>query len=200
MSAEIRAVQRALVNHLGVPLTIDGHAGPETQWAMAMALQPVERQMAVRRAQRHLGVLETGANVDPDGIIRDYLAECGINYPAAYCAAAASCWIAVPRVRIASAVLLGRRFPATESPQPGDLAWFPTGGGFGHIELVAGVDDDEVMTFGANVQNGFRCVRRLKAGLNFARTPFPVGDSPPPGVIRSAKVLVVKSGTLEGTR
>lgn len=197
---EIKAIQRALVNHLGVPLGIDGDAGPETLWAMAMALQPIERQLAVRRAQRHLGLLESSANVDPEGIIADYLAECGINYPAAYCAAAASCWLAIPRVRISSAVLLGRRFPATESPQPGDLAWFPTGGGFGHIELVGGVDDDEVMNFGANVQNGIRCVRRSRVGLNFARTPFPIGDSPPPGVIRSIKVPFVKNGTLVGTR
>ncbi len=197
----LRAVQRACVNHLGQPLVIDGKLGPETRWAIAASLQPIERQLAVRRAQRHLGLLETAPNVDPKGIIAAYLAECGISLPSAYCAAAASCWLAVPGVRLASAVALGKRWAACETPAFGDLAWYPTGGGFGHIEIVIGYnpETDEVMTIGANQNNGIRCIRRSVVGLNFTRAPFPVGDAPPLTIV-SPEVPFVRNGQLAGTR
>jgi hypothetical protein len=188
------------VNHLGQPLKIDGNPGPETRWALAAALQPIERQLAVRRAQRHLGLREDKApNVDSGGFIAQYLAECGVALPAAYCAAAGSCWLAVPGVRLAGAVRLGQAFPATDEPAFADGAWYPTGGGFGHWELVIGADEDFVMTIGANVQNGIRCVRRARVGLNFSRSPFPVGDGCPP-VIYSKAVPLVANGQRAGTR
>lgn len=196
MSLEIRAIQRALVNHLGKPLEIDGIAGPETQWAMAVQYLPIERQLAIRRAQRHLGIIETAPNVDSDGVIAQYLAECGIRSPAPYCAAACSCWLALPGVREPGARKLGQLFPATCDPIAGDLLWFPTGSWEAHIELVLGADDLEVMSAGANVSNGFRIVRRPKVGLNFSRTPLPLPalGTPTPGVIRRGVTLYTRPG------
>lgn len=194
------AVQRALVNHLGQPLDVDGNVGPETKWAIAAALQPIERQLAVRRAQRDLGLVEVGENSDPQGIIRAYLAECGVTLPSPYCAAAGSCWLAVPGVRIAGAVRFGSAFPATDDPTFADGAWYPTGGGLGHWELIIGADADFVMTIGANVSNGIRCSRRARSGLRFARSPFPVGDAPCPPVIYSPDVPLRANGQLAGTR
>ena len=170
------------MNHLGLPLRVDGDAGPETRWALAAALLQIERQLAIRRAQRHLGLVEASPNVDREGIIASYLLECGVKVPSAWCAAALSCWLAVPGIRIAGAQAIGRAFPAVKDPVAGDVFWYPTGEWEGHCGLVTGVGALDVMTIEGNSDNGQRCWRRLKAGLNFSR-PFPLGNDPGPETI-----------------
>ena len=60
-------------------------------------------------------------------------------------------------------------FPTTTLPFPGDVLFFPTGGGHGHCGIVIGVSADEVMTIEGNCSNAVRCVRRPRHGLRFAR-------------------------------
>jgi hypothetical protein len=124
------------------------------------------RHDIVGRAFVHEGHRETAEN---DSIlIRAWLRLCGITYPAPWCAAFAS-WCLGDRA-LAGALKLGRSFPATLSPQPGDLMYFATGGGAGHVGIVVAVAPSEVLCMEGNSANRVRLVRRLRSEVLFSRT------------------------------
>jgi hypothetical protein len=124
------------------------------------------RHDIVGRAFIHEGHKETAPN--DSLLIRAWLRQCGIDYPAAWCAAFAS-WCLGDR-NMAGAVKLGKSFPATLAPEPGDLMWFPTGGGKGHVGIVIAVDETEALCMEGNSANQVRLVRRLRSEVKFSRT------------------------------
>jgi hypothetical protein len=194
--------QAAHKNHLGERLKLDGTKGPQTRWALAFESLDPARQAVVRRAQAELGVAEvSGSNRDREGKIDRWLARCGVAPGLPWCAAFASYCLSGegrPGVALAGACALGRKFPATDSPVPGDLMWYPTDvKGHGHIGIVTGVTLSEVMCIEGNQRNAVRCVRRARGVVRFARVPLPTtGELPgiPPGV------TFAETAGLEGTR
>lgn len=192
---QVETFQRTHRNHLGQPLVVDGDPGPQTRWAMAVISLCHARQMIVRAAQQHLGLVEVpvASNDDPAGIIRAWLERCRAQPGDPWCAAAASWCLSqgLPtQVREGGAERLGKRFPPTLAPVAGDLFWYPVGprqpGGHqpAHVGVVGGADEREVMTFEGNCQNAYRITRRARAGLNFSRTVSDVSGNPP-GIVPS---------------
>lgn len=128
------------------------------------------RAEIVQRALSHVGHRETAENDSP--LIREWLERCGINEPAAWCAAFAS-WC-LEDVALAGAVKLGRAYPETHTPKPGDLMWFPTNDkGNGHVGIVVEVDEREALCVEGNSANRVRLVRRLRSEVRFSRTRGP---------------------------
>jgi hypothetical protein len=167
---DIHAFQAAHKNHLGKPLKVDGLWGPQSQWAFEFATLSPLRRAIVERAQKHIGLTEDppGSNRDPLGLIEDWLDDCRALPGQPWCAAFASHCLGT--VRIAGAQALGKHFPPTVSPYPGDVMWYPTEAWKGHCGIVIGATRDEVMTIEGNSDNAVRCVRRKRAGLHFATT------------------------------
>lgn len=200
--AEVEAFQRSHWNHLGHPLKVDGVAGPQTLWAHRFSTLCQARQTLLRSAQLNLSLVEVPprSNDDPHGIIRQWLKLCNAKPGDPWCAAAAS-WVLsqglARSVREGGAVRLGMMFPPTLEPVAGDLFWYPVGlrrGGFqpGHVGIVGGADDLEVMGYEGNCDNAYRCTRRPRAGLNFSRTVEDVSGLWP-GVVPS--VALAPGGT-----
>lgn len=188
-SEQVTAFQATHLSHLGKLLRIDGVLGPQTEWALDFETLSTGRRAIVRVAQVFLGLEEDppGSNTDPAGTIRDWLGNVGAHPGDPWCAAFASHCLGT--VRIASAQALGRHFPATLDPWPGDVLWYPTdatGHGHGHVEIVTGKSATETMSIGGNVANAVRCVRR------------PRGAPMPFGRIQYARVAVDTNGTCPG--
>lgn len=128
------------------------------------------RAEIVERALRHVGHRETAPN--DSELIREWLARCGIHDPAAWCAAFAS-WC-LEDVALAGAIKLGKAYPETHAPKPGDLMWFPTDDkGHGHVGIVVEVDEREALCVEGNSANMVRLVRRLRSEVRFSRTRPP---------------------------
>lgn len=165
----VRQFQAKHLNHLGRPLKADGVTGPQTEWALDFDTLSTTRRAIVRVAQAFLGLEEDpiGSNTDPAGTIRDWLLNVGAKAGDPWCAAFASHCLGT--VRIGGAQALGRRFPATTSPFPGDVLWFPTDVIHGHCGIVVGLSGSEVMSIEGNCQNAVRCVRRERGKVRFAR-------------------------------
>lgn len=136
------------------------------------------RAQIVERARLHVGHKEATPN--DSFLIRAWLRRCGVTKPSAWCAAFAS-WCVEEReqnggdelvdVKSASVLRLAALFPETSEPQPGDLMWFPTDDqGHGHVGIVVGVSDDEVLCIEGNSANRVRYVRRLRSEVRFAST------------------------------
>lgn len=179
---EVRAFQLRNGNHLGRPLAADGIVGPETAWALAFVTLDPERRRVVREAQQWLGLAEEppGSNTDRGGVITAWLQRSGAKPGDPWCAAAVSRWLGT--VMIAGAQRLGKHFPATALPLPGDVFWYPTTGGRGHCGIVTGVSTLEVMTIEGNLRHAVRSVRRPRAGLFFSRA-IANTDGQCPGVV-----------------
>jgi hypothetical protein len=188
---QLLAFQACNRNHIGVPLKADGIQGPETEWSLDFATICRERRAIVLTAQTLLGIEEAplGSNDEPSGALRRWLERCGAKRGDPWCAAFASRCIGA---RIASAQALGKAYPATSQPWPGDVMWFPTDGAHGHCGIVIGVDASEVMTIEGNLRHGVRVARRPRTGLRFSRV---VDDQSGtcPGVVPS--VLPAHGGT-----
>jgi uncharacterized protein (TIGR02594 family) len=146
------------------------------------------REEIVERARRHVGHREVTPNRSP--LIDEWIRRCKLDPAGAYpwCAAFAS-WCIEDRaerklggtlpVAEAGALRLGRSFPATTEPQPGDLMYFPTDDkGAGHIGIVVGVDPEEVLCIEGNSKNQVRIVRRLRSEVRFSSTRVEVWDGP----------------------
>lgn len=179
---EIRRFQESHYDWEGERLEPDGVLGPRTRWALAIARLDPRRQAIVARATACVGVTERGGtNRSKD--IDAWLERCGAPLGSAWCAAFASWCISVaglPTVKQAGAQALGRSMLATRAPVPGDVIWFKTGVWTGHCGIVVGVGPDEVATVEGNQRNAVRCLRRIRAEVNFAR----VVDVPtPPGLV-----------------
>jgi hypothetical protein len=143
------------------------------------------RQEIVERARLHVGHRETSNNRSP--LIDAWLRRCGLGPGYAWCAAFAS-WCVEDRlesfgtpgtglsrrespVKQAGALKLGRMFPATRDPQPGDIMYFATNDkGAGHVGVVVGGDEDRVLCVEGNSANSVRYVYRTRAEVLFART------------------------------
>lgn len=152
------------------------------------------RAEIVERARVHVGHTETAEN---DSIlIRAWLRLCGVVAPAPWCAAFAS-WCLGDRA-IAGALKLGRSFPATLNPQPGDLMYFGTGGVYGHIGIVVFVLPDRVFCIEGNSQNRIRFVCRLRSEVLFSRTRAEDWEGPPADFVPMSTPLVRVAR--EGTR
>lgn len=153
------------------------------EWIKAVdTLHPL-RRFVIRLALMFVGHSETGANVDSDGFIAGLLARCGIDTPAAWCAAFLSFVLGV--VPSASALLLTQRYKLTDSPMPGDVFSYPTEGGHGHCGLVVGVSPAMVATIEGNSGNAVRFQQRWRTqpGIKFYRL-LPLGSAKTvPGVI-----------------
>lgn len=138
----------------------------------------IPRAEIVDRALRHLGHAEVSPNRSP--LIDEWLRRCGLDPGNAYpwCAAFAS-WCISDRlsadggrtqVKTAGALALGALFQQTREPRPGDLMFFPTGGGKGHCGIVEHVSPDQVLCIEGNSENRVRRVRRARAEVSFAIT------------------------------
>lgn len=137
------------------------------------------REQIVERARLHVGHREVSPNRSP--LIDAWLRRCGLGPGYAWCAAFAS-WCVEERedrklggslpVAQAGAQNLGKLFPATPDPQPGDLMWFPLEAGAGHVGVVVGGDDsgERVLCVEGNSANQVRYVYRLRSEVRFART------------------------------
>ncbi len=194
--AALLAFQKTHLNHLGRPLKADGVLGAQTEWALDFDTLSTGRRAIVRLAQAFLGLEEEpiGTNTDPAGTIRDWLLNVGAHARDPWCAAFASHCLGT--VRIAGAQALGRRFPATTSPYPGDVMWYPTDVIRGHCGIVIGLSPSEVMTIEGNCDNAVRCVRRERARVRFGRV-FEETDGACPGVVPSVPPFNTNAG---GTR
>jgi hypothetical protein len=185
---DVRTFQRSAWDHLGAPLKVDGQLGPKTNWALAICTLSSARVAIISRAQGELGLEEVaGTNRHPN--IDAWLRRCGAPLGSPWCAAFASWCISAGTdvVAVAGAINLGKRFPATENPIPGDMFWYPTDReGHGHCGIVIGATLSEVMCIEGNQRNAVRCTRRSRDSLHFSRTaPVSPGASLagiPPGV------------------
>lgn len=184
---QIRDFQRVHLNHLARPLTVDGIAGPETEWALDFETLSGERQGVIVAAQERLGLTESppASNNDREGYIKAWLARCNAAPGVPWCAAFVSYCLTSGDVdvRIAGAQALAKRFPATLHPVAGDLLWYPTKGWQGHIGIVTGVSTLTVMSIEGNCNNAVRCVLRPRAAVRFARVFDDADDGP--GIVPS---------------
>jgi hypothetical protein len=193
----VKFFQAAHRDHRGRRLRVDGDLGPVTQWSIDFESLCEQRQRIIALAQVHLGLTEEppGSNDDPGGLIRGWLARAGAVPGDPWCAAFTSHCLSAGTpalVRQAGAVSLGRLFPPTAEPLPGDVFWYPVGSsGHGHVGLVLGVAPREVMTLEGNCENAVRCVRRSRfplgsviSALRFSRTVEDTSGKVP-GVIPS---------------
>lgn len=178
---DLRVFQREHVNHLGRALTVDGILGPETQWAIDLFSCSPRRRVVVHRAQQFLGMLEDPPGSNRGVRIDEFLQRCHESTGQPWCAAFAS--FCLDTVAIAGALALGAHFPAVSSPLPGDVMFFPTGGGKGHCGIVLGVGPHEVMTIEGNCQDAVRCVRRARDLVRFASTGSDLQGTCPASIV-----------------
>lgn len=185
--AAIREFQRTHNDHLGRALQVDGVRGPRTEWAEDFATLCTARRGIIREAQNYIGVVENppGSNADDAGFIRQWLARCFARAGDPWCAAFASFCLSAglpQQIKMAGAQALGKRFPKTTQPVPGDLFWYPTGPVHGHVGIVLGVGPLDIMSVEGNCDNAVRVVLRARAPLHFSRTVDDAGGMTP-GVV-----------------
>lgn len=138
------------------------------------------REQIIERARVHVGHREVSPNRSP--LIDAWLRRCGLGPGYPWCAAFAS-WCVEHRVigeypdaepavvACAGALKLGRMFPATDAPQPGDLMYFATDAkGAGHVGVVVGVAEEDVLCIEGNSANQIRYVQRVRSEVQFSRT------------------------------
>jgi hypothetical protein len=127
------------------------------------------RREIVQRARVHVGHREVTPN--RSHLIDGWVRRCGLDpekgpYP--WCAAFASWCVDVAQP---GAIKLGKMFPPTREPDPGDLMWFATDdAGAGHVGVVVEINDFEALCVEGNSENAVRLVRRVRAEVQFART------------------------------
>jgi hypothetical protein len=163
---------------------------------MALEQAPYARRVVVRRAISCIGRSETPPGSNSSASIDAWLKACGVPPRNPWCAAFASWCLEPLKVKpCAGAVLLGSRFPAATPPAPGDVMWFRTDDkGHGHIGIVIGVSQTEVMTVEGNVDSRVGVWRRELAKVNVGATvPFDAAETlvDPPGVLLSVPTRAV---------
>lgn len=194
----LRLFQSSHDNHLGVPLDIDGALGSQTRWALGVDSLCPERRAVIYGCQRLMrrNIVEIkGDNRHP--FIDAVLQRCIVAVGNPWCAASASFLLQCQPQ--AGAQALGKSFPATTTPTPGDLGWYPTGTWSGHVFLIGAYDPTakQVMTYEGNQNNAFRILRRPTTGLHFSRTFDDVsGDV----VLIPNGIPLVRSVSVQGTR
>ena len=192
---DLREFQRAHTDPFGKPLSVDGVLGPKTQWALDLFSCSPRRRAVVARAQSAMGTTEDPPGSNRGHRIDEWLQRCHVSTGQPWCAAFAS-WC-LDTVAIAGALALGARFfhhPGLE-PMPGDVMFFPTGGGKGHCGLVLGVSPHEVMTIEGNCQDAVRCVRRARDLVRFASTGLDTDGTCPASVVSVPFMATSTEGT-----
>lgn len=166
----------------------------------------ISRSEIVARSKQHRGHREVTPNRSP--LIDGWIRRCGLDPEKAYawCAAFAS-WcidqylerkLGIAReVKQAGALNLGRMFPETRNPQPGDVCYFATDAkGAGHVAIVEAGNDTEVLVNEGNSANMVRAVRRLRSEVKFGSTRVEVLALPPiPADCKAPLVRVSFAGT-----
>lgn len=190
---DLREFQRVHADMLGIPLTVDGIAGPKTQWALDLFTCSPRRRAIVARAQSALGITEDPPGSNRGHRIDEWLQRCHASTGQPWCAAFAS-WC-IDDMPIAGAQALGGHFPAVDSPLPGDVMWFATGGGKGHCGVVVGLGPHEVMTIEGNCQDAVRCVRRARDLVRFSSTGSDVQGTCPSAIVSAPFFATTSEGT-----
>jgi len=167
--------------------------GPDTQWATDLATCSPRRQAVVARALSALGVHEDPPGSNRGHRIDEWLQRCHTSTGQPWCAAFAS-WC-IDTVAIAGALALGDHFTRTPLPLPGDVMFFPTGGGKGHCGIVIGLRAHEVMTVEGNCRDAVRCVRRARDLVRFASTGIDTGGTCPETVLSMPFLATEIAGT-----
>lgn len=178
----------------GKPLVVDGDCGPRTEWALALSKLDRRRQVIVKRACSMVGLMELDINRGPE--IDQWLSRCGAPLGSAWCAAYASWCLsaALGEVAIAGAQELGKHYPPTFNPLPGDLMWFATGSWQGHIGIYIGGNLIEAGCVEGNSANMVRLTRRLRRDVCFSCI-LPDDDTSVPLPLGLPIVSVASSGT-----
>lgn len=190
---ELRIFQAAHSGPDGKPLSVDGIQGPKTQWALDLFSCSPRRRAIVARAQSAVGVTEDPPGSNRGHRIDEWLQRAGVSTGLPWCAAFAS-WC-IDTVAIGGALALGSHFPETVSPRPGDVMFFPTGGGKGHCGIVLGLSAHEVMTIEGNSGDAVRCVRRARDLVRFASTGVDTTGTCPASVASYPFVATEIAGT-----
>jgi hypothetical protein len=149
----------------------------------------ITRATIVARSKQHLGHREVTSNRSP--LIDEWIRRCGLAPEKAYawCAAFASWCVdqylerklgTARDVKQAGALNLGRMFPETRTPQPGDVCYFATDAkGAGHVGIVEAGDELHVLVNEGNSDNKVQAVRRLRSEVKFGSTRVEVLALPP---------------------
>lgn len=190
---EIVEFQKAHVGPDGIRLAPDGIVGPKTQWALDLWSCSPRRRAIVARAQGAIGVTEDPPGSNRGHRIDEWLQRCGVSTGQPWCAAFAS-WC-IDTVAIGGALALGTHFPERFAPLPGDVMFFPTGGGKGHCGIVIGLGPHEIMTIEGNSGDRVRCVRRARDLVRFGSTGVDVGGTCPQSVATAPFVATELAGT-----
>jgi hypothetical protein len=150
------------------------------------------REQIIERAKLHVGHREVSPNRSP--LIDAWLRRCGLGPGYPWCAAFAS-WC-LEDVALAGALNLGRHYPATKHPQPGDLMFFATDDkGAGHVGIVVAGDELTVLCIEGNSANMVRYVRRMRVEVRFSRTRDEELELPPITTPAHPLLRVTKDGT-----
>jgi hypothetical protein len=192
---EIREFQKAHKGPDGIGLAPDGIVGPKTQWALDLWSCSPRRRAIVARAQGAIGVTEDPPGSNRGHRIDEWLQRCGVSTGSPWCAAFAS-WC-IDTVAIGGALALGSHFGWEPGliPMPGDLMFFPTGGGKGHCGIVIGLGAHEVMTIEGNSSDQVRCLRRARDLVRFASTGMDTHGTIPQSVASVPFVATELAGT-----
>ena len=153
------------------------------------------REKALERAKRHVGHREVTPNRSP--LIDEWVTRCGLDHTKGlpWCAAFAS-WC-VGTVALGSALRLGRAFPGTGAPLPGDLMWFPTDElGHGHCGIVVDTNASDALCIEGNSANMVRYTRRLLSEVHFSSTFGNDWEGVRPPWPECHLIRVEKAGTL----
>jgi hypothetical protein len=197
---ELRLFQAAHDDHFGDPLSIDGDLGSWTRWALGINSLCPKRRLAIYRCQRLMRrkISEVGGD-NRHPFIDVVLERCLVARGNPWCAAAAS--FVLDCQPHAGAQDLGKSFPMTLNPCPGDLGWYPTGRWTGHVFVIGAYDPtaQQVMTYEGNQNNAFRCIRRPCSGLHFSRT-FDDDSNVSVLIPKDSRISLAYSTALMGTR
>ncbi len=163
----------------GRSLKPDGVLGPLTIWSLCFESIPFERRAGIWRGlqflKRGLKEVPAGSNDDPNHVIDGFLAFAGVVNPASWCASAVSDCLNLEK-RYAVAQELGRAFPLVNEAACGDVFWYPTDGWRGHVTIILGSDDEQVMVWNPNHNNMLTITRYMRKQGFISRIPYPIND------------------------
>lgn len=191
---QIKTFQRDHFNHFGLPLKVDGNAGPETQWALALESVHPQRKEIVACACSFVDRVEEipkGSNRNP--WIDLALRRCGVAPGSKWCAAAVSLWISqpgLPQIMQASVDGLMRVLVRVTEMQVADV-WVIKRDGISHCGVSIGFGPGEVMSVEGNQNDGVHVtVRPMSDITDFYRT---VPGAIVPGILSNGIVRHIGS-------
>jgi hypothetical protein len=191
---EIKQFQRDNFNHLGLPLSVDGIAGPETQWALSLyTIHRLRREIILCACSFVDRVEESPKGSNRNPWIDSALRRCGAAPGSKWCAAGLSLWISQPgltEVREASVDGIARVLPRVTEMQAAD-AWVIKRNGISHCGLAIGFSPDEVMSVEGNQNDGVHVTVRPQSDITSFHRTVPAPSIP--GVLTSGIVRHIVS-------